>query len=144
MKIKLNTIKSILKFIIAIILIGLAIYFLYKIITDNLIEGFDPTDCNDCKMNPSRGDCIEVYDFSFATTNYGVDANDLPEALGKFDISNYLFCPWESNCYNKESNLCCSGSQFYTNTTHFYNELSISEDVSTNCNKLNTVLNDLS
>ena len=116
-------------------------------------------------MNPSRGDCIEVYDLSFATAKYQDDPNDAPEALDKFDISNYLFCPWESNCLNSFvtqqerlnmsveeisnneaiiGNTCCSGSQFYTNTTHLYNRLSISEDVSTNCNKLNTVLNDLS
>ena len=54
MKINLDLIKSILKYIIVIALICLGSYFLYKIVSDNLIEGFDPTDCSDCKMRSHK------------------------------------------------------------------------------------------
>ena len=141
MKIKLNTIKCILKFIIIIVLLGLAIYFLYKIITDNLIEGFDPTDCSDCKMNPSRGDCIEITNFSFETVEDTTE-NVIPQNF-TLDAS-FLFCPWEPNCYNVDSNLCCSGSDFYNNNTNLYQNFFITQDISKNCNELDTILNDLS
>lgn len=142
MKIKLNTIKSILKFIIIIVLLGLAAYFLYKIVSDNLIEGFDPTDCSDCKMNPSRGDCIEITDFSFETVEDAATRATIPQNF-TLDAS-FLFCPWEPNCYNVDSNLCCSGSDFYNNNTNIYQNFFITQDISKNCNELNTILNDLS
>ena len=93
-------------------------------------------------MNPSSGDCIEVYDFSFGINErFGEDDDDLPKALSTFNKTKYRFCPWESNCppglstsqedrigmtgeeitYNQAfiSNTCCSGSQSvsYTHLT---------------------------
>jgi hypothetical protein len=147
MKIKLNTIKFILKFIIVIVLVGIFIYFLYKIITDNLIEGFSPYDCNDCKMDPTSGDCFKIYDFSYESNFQGMKIID----------TSFIFCPWQPNClpglssqeirsgmteeeisYNQAfiSNTCCSGSTFYDNYTDVYEKFFKYTDIETSCENL--------
>tara|TARA_B100001093_G_C26803705_1_gene1004548 strand:- start:40 stop:1971 length:1932 start_codon:yes stop_codon:yes gene_type:complete len=107
MKIKLNTIKSILKFIIIIVLLGLAAYFLYKIVSDNLIEGFDPTDCSDCKMNPTSGDCFEIKNFDISSNDISYERIVLSNSQkqGQFDdsvIDNNINNEFNQKLYEEE------------------------------------------
>ena len=92
MKVTNNT-KNLVKFALLFFIFFSSIYVLYFLNNEfKIIESFFETyDCSDCKVKPSSGNCIPIYDISYRLTTTG--------SLIDLSITNVLtdmvFCEWQ-------------------------------------------------
>lgn len=134
--------KTLFKILIITFIILYCLYILYFSYTTIYESLENIVDCSDCKMNPTSGNCKDIYDLSLIQD---------PIYPNKLDISlintDMKFCPWEARCpeernikeygdddFNRvnrtgkiEDDLitlqCCSGSPFYSDYNVQYNTI---------------------
>jgi hypothetical protein len=158
--------KKFFKIGIILFIILYCIYVLY--FSSNVIyENFaNESDCSNCSMKPSLGNCEIIYDLS-----YTIAASDgsMPIDVSYVD-SGLRFCKWEQNCdmktdykaniidvedrklldngeilNRKGENLiqCCSGSNFFNINNLEFNEIAQVGSNKTTCGEIETHLADL-
>ena len=114
--------NNIITIFILISIICICLYILY-FSKDLIKENFEVNNnCSECIVKPSSGNCIDIYDISISRSE-GEDQNITDVSLIN---TNYVFCPWESNCisynihtYTSNDIGCCSNSN--SNSNSFYN-----------------------
>jgi hypothetical protein len=102
MKVTNNT-KKLVKFALLFFIFFSSIYVLYLLNSEfKIIESFFETyDCSDCKVKPSSGNCIPIYDISYRNVGTG--------SLIDLSITNVLtdmvFCEWQPSPICLSNNL---------------------------------------
>lgn len=138
--------NNIITIIILISIICICLYILY-FSKDLIKENFEvDNNCSECIVKPSSGNCIDIYDISISRSG-GEDQNITDVSLIN---TNYVFCPWESNCisynthtYTSNDIGCCSNSNiFYNNNKDIIKEFEIIKDNNDKCN--DEILSELS
>jgi hypothetical protein len=166
MKLNMKFLKNILKIGIILFIVIYCIYVLY--FSSNVIyENFaNVSDCSNCNMKPSIGNCEIIYDLSYIT--------NAPDGSKPIDVSyidsGLRFCKWEQNCdmiSDYKSNIisaeerilldndeikqkggenfvqCCSGSTFFNTNNINFNEITQVGSNKTRCGEIETYLADI-
>ena len=128
-------------------------FYVYNLLTNELkiSEGFSgASDCSDCKVKPSSGNCIPIYDISYKVVDPGGSGLLLDNLTISFELTPLLFCEWQPSPSCISNNLptlnerlgytnnqiqntqmqldeitCCSGStsNFYSDSTTTFNAI---------------------
>tara|TARA_B100000902_G_scaffold398049_1_gene463596 strand:+ start:1670 stop:3013 length:1344 start_codon:yes stop_codon:yes gene_type:complete len=103
--------NNIIKIIILISIICICLYILY-FSKDLIKENFEvDNNCSECIVKPSSGNCIDIYDISISP--YPIMPNENTDV--SLINTDYVFCPWESNCISYNTIQCCSNSNIFYN-----------------------------
>ena len=98
MKVSNNTRNFIkIAFLFFIIMSGFYVYYLLNNESNNS-EGFTGnTDCSDCKVKPSSGNCIPIYDISYNVTQgtSGTSGLILDNMTISYELTSLVFCEWQ-------------------------------------------------
>lgn len=166
MKLNMKNLKKFFKIGIILFIILYCIYVLY--FSSNVIyENFaNVSDCSNCTMTPSSGNCEIIYDLNYTTNT--LDGSK-PIDVSYID-SGLRFCKWEQNCdmetdykaniidvedrkllnngeikNRKGENLiqCCSGSNFFNENNLQFNQIAQIGSNKTTCGEIETYLADL-
>ena len=155
MKLNMKFLKKFFKIGIILFIILYCIYVLY--FSSNVIyENFaNESDCSNCSMKPSFGNCEIIYDLSYTIAT---SDGSMPIDVSYVD-SGLRFCKWEQNCdmktdykaniiddeEGKRENLiqCCSGSNFFNINNLEFNEIAQVGSNKTMCGEIETYLADL-
>lgn len=75
-------------------------FYVYNLLTNELkiSEGFSgASDCSDCKVKPSSGNCIPIYDISYRVTQgtQGTNGLILDNMTISYELTPLLFCEWQ-------------------------------------------------
>lgn len=134
--------NNIITIIILISIICICLYILY-FSKDLIKENFEvDNNCSECIVKPSSGNCINIYDISISRFQ-GEEQGQVDTITDQniTDVSlintNYVFCPWESNCisynthtYTSNDIECCSNSNsFYNNNKDTIKNFQIIKDL---------------
>jgi len=100
MKISNNT-RNYIK-IAFLILILMSCFYVYYLLNNEfyISEGFTGnTDCSDCKIKPSSGNCIPIYDISYKVVPRNTAANSLTldKITISYELTPFVFCEWQPN-----------------------------------------------
>lgn len=147
-------------------------FYIYYLLSNefNISEGFaGASDCSDCKVKPSSGNCIPIYDISYkVVTNTNSGSGLLLDNLTiSYESTPLLFCEWQpspscisnnlpsleqrlgytnSQIQNTQMELdtitCCSGStsSFYRDSTTTFNAITKNTVNATICSALDNDL----
>jgi hypothetical protein len=159
--------------ILFLFFIVLSSFYVYYLLNNdfNISEGFaEKTDCSDCKVKPSSGNCIPIYDISYKVVP-GTNGLMLDNMTISYELTPLIFCEWQSSptCISNNINnlptlnerldyssseiknkqmqinnvTCCSGStsSFYNDNSTTFNAVA-KNNINTNvCSSLNNYLN---
>lgn len=119
--------KTLFKILIITFMILYCLYILYFSSTTIYESLENIVDCSDCKMNPTSGNCKDIYDLSLIQDP--IDSKKLDISLINTDMK---FCPWEARCPQTIDQVegrvsdkveCCSGNSFYSDYNVQYNTI---------------------
>jgi hypothetical protein len=116
--------KALFKILIITFIILYCLYILYFSSTTIYESLENIVDCSDCRMNPTSGNCKDIYDLSLIQDP--IDNNKLDISLIN---TNMKFCSWEAVCPQTIDQVegrvsdkveCCNDSPFYSAYTLQY------------------------